>query len=56
MVARVLEYKMKSDSIKSIKETLKAYNGSGSWAEKYSEVTLLYYEAFKKYNNTQECE
>ena len=57
MVALVLLYKAKCNdvdlsnaSIDEIQKVLKAYNGSGEWADKYSVVTLKYYEAFKKFN------
>ena len=51
MVALVLLYEKRNRGDEwTIRNVLKAYNGSGELAEKYATVALQYYEAFKKYN------
>ena len=58
MVGMVLAYKREciKDNNYTVKDILKAYNGSGELAEKYSDVAMLYYNAFKQYNLVQNCD
>lgn len=58
MIGMVLAYKrecIKGDDY-TVKDILKAYNGSGQLAEKYSDVAILYYDAFRQYNLAQNCD
>lgn len=55
MVGRVLAYKRSTlPEGSAAKEIMRAYNGSGELARKYSEVTSQYYDAFKEYNSALE--
>ena len=59
MIALVLKYKEKitTDESKkySVRAIMAAYNGTGYWAERYGDVTLQYYLAFKAYNSRENC-
>ncbi len=55
MVGRVLAYKRSTlPEGADAKRIMKAYNGSGELAEKYSNVTWQYYKAFEEYNSALE--
>lgn len=53
MVGRVLAYKRSTlPEGADAKRIMRAYNGSGEMAERYSNVTSQYYKAFEEYNST----